>query len=830
MSRSPTGGDPNQLAGGSTLSSARDPEVERLLAENPPREAVVVVQAPRGAAAPSGATGNAVEVKPNAAAPRTSSLPPHTRAATLPPHVRPSSAPSLPEGTAPALRRPTPAELVARASREPPSAAPSQWKERVVFGLKLAALILSATLVLGAAAVFFTIRRYEADLPSVEQLKAGYAPPQVTRVVARDGTLLADLFTERRTVVPITDVPDAAKLAFLAAEDARFYEHSGLNYFGMLRALVANLRSGRTVQGGSTITQQVVKNVLLDSERSYHRKIRETILARRLEQNLTKDEIFGLYLNHIYFGHGRYGIEEAARFYFGKHARQLELPEAALLAGIVAAPERLSPRNSPERALERRAYVLGQMLDKRFVTPELHAATLKAPLRLAPDRAVESELAPEVVARGSALLSDLAGDRARLGGFTVTTTLDAELQAAARKAVRDGLNAYAKRRKLEPPYEATERKAWGPPFRGTPKPHRIYVAVVAAIDDQLGTIDVRVGDVLGRVSLNNEERYNPQRLPPSKFTKPGALLRVSVLASEGSNGPLPLRLELGPQAALVAVDVATREVRALVGSYEALVGGLDRTRTKRQPGSSFKPFVYSYALHARRFTPSSVLEVADPKAEGGKRSVDLRTAIAKSDNAVALALVEQLGAANVVLWAKAAGIESELGATPSLALGAYEVSPLEIANAFATFASGGETASPKLVARIAGVDGVELALPPLPPARRVLTAEEAYLTTSLLREVVQRGTGSRAQALGRPVAGKTGTSNEAKDTWFVGYSPELAVAVWVGYDDALPLGNTESGAVTALPIWTDFMKAALAKRPLTEFARPGSIESARRTR
>jgi penicillin-binding protein 1A len=644
-------------------------------------------------------------------------------------------------------------------------------------------------------------------------------------VLARDGTVLANLFTERRTVIGLGEIPAHAKLAFLAAEDAHFYEHEGLNYLGMLRALIANLRAGRTRQGGSTITQQVVKNVLLDSERSYQRKIRETILARRLEQNLTKDEIFALYLNHIYFGHGCYGVEEAARYYFGKKAAQLDLGEAALLAGLVAAPERFSPRHAPERALERRGYVLGQMLEKQFVTRDLYEEATRTPLRLAPAVERESELAPEVVVHAKKALVQAAGERAERGGFTVFTTVDPELETQARKALRENLDHYAKRQKLVPPFAAGPRRAWGAPFAGSPKPNKIYVGVVEGADDRAGTLDVRVGTILGKVLLAAEERYNPAHLVPSKFAEKGALLRVALLPGrEGDGGPPALRLELGPQSALVAIDIRTREIRALVGSYEAIPGGLDRAlRARRQPGSAFKPFVYSYALHSRRFSPSSVLDLAGPGQDGGVRRLSVRLALAKSDNAAALHLLEQVGAANVVVWAHALGIESELGATPSLALGAYEVTPLELVNGFVTLASGGDYAPPVLVTKIVGPDGQALPLPPLPPGRRALEPEEAYLTTSLLKGVVETGTAQKARALGRPIAGKTGTTNQARDAWFVGYSTELAAGVWVGYDDSWPLGSGEQGGSTALPAFIDFMRAAHKNRPPADFPRPHTI-------
>src|SRR5262245_4209788 len=302
--------------------------------------------------------------------------------------------------------------------------------------LKWMAISGLALAVLGALTVWLVVRHYEADLPSIADLKGNYNPPQMTRVLARDGTLLAEIFTERRTVIPIATLPAHVKLAVLAAEDAGFYEHEGLNYYGMLRALLVNLRSRRTRQGGSTITQQVVKNLLLDPERSFRRKIREVILARQLEQQISKDEILELYLNHIYFGHGRYGIEEAARYYFGKPAREVSLAEGAMLAGLPAGPELYSPRHDATRAQNRRAFVLAQMLDKGFIDQHQHDAAMVEPLRLPPAIEPQGTLAPEVVEIVKRKLKEVIGE-SKKGGFTVTTTIDPRLQAAARKAVRD---------------------------------------------------------------------------------------------------------------------------------------------------------------------------------------------------------------------------------------------------------------------------------------------------------------------------------------------------------------------------------------------------------
>lgn len=707
------------------------------------------------------------------------------------------------------------------------------WVRWVVLGFLVA-------LGVGAAGLFFVFRHYSQGLPSVAQLKNGYDPPQVTRVLAQDGTLLASVFKERRTVIGFDQIPDNTKLAFLAAEDAYFYEHEGLNYVGMARALLANLRAGGTVQGGSTITQQVVKNVLLDSERTLRRKVRETLLATRLEQELTKDEIFWLYMNHIYLGHGRYGIEEAARYYFGKPASRLLLEESATLAGLVASPEHFSPRKDPESALRRRAYVLTQMLNKGFLTQELFTAVNDRALRIAPASDAESELAPEAVSVGKTVLKRAVGDRAPRGGYTVTTTINPELQMMARKAVRDNLDAYAKRHKLVAPFVAKEQKLWGPIFEGEPRAHGIHVGVVEATDDQAGTIDVRVGSVVGRVSLSQEDRYNQTRLPPSKFTRPGAVLRVGLMEQPESGRKVPLRLELGPQAALIAIDLRSRDVVAMVGGYEALNGGLNRAlQARRQPGSAFKPIVYSYALHTRLISPATVIPLQQ-KGHGLEGeppySLSVREALAHSNNEAAIEILREAGQENVVEWARSLGIESPLKATDSMALGAYELTPTELVAAFATFASGGEYVTPRFVEKISGPDGAQVPLPPSPPPRRVIEPEEAYLITSLMGSVVREGTARAARSLGRPVAGKTGTTNQAKsipgvgrvrDAWFVGYSTEIVAGVWVGFDDSRPLGLQESGALTALPAWIDFMKSVHAGKPPTEFVRPNEIVEAR---
>ncbi len=665
------------------------------------------------------------------------------------------------------------------------------------------------------------------SVPDVSQLREGYDPPQTSRIFTADGELLSTMFDERRTVIDFEEIPTVTKLAFLAAEDAHFYEHGGIRYPAVLRALWANVRNGRTAQGGSTITQQVGEIVLLGRSRAYLQKLRELFLAWKLERELTKDEILGLYLNHAYLGHGRHGVEEAALYYFGKKARALNLPESAVLAGILSSPGRYSPRVSPERALSRRAYVLDQMLEKGFIGASAHAAAMASPLRLASPPVAQSSLSPEVVALARKEIRRRERAEGHRGGYTVRTTLDSRLQALGRQAIRETLDEYAERHRLTPPFMESRVRLWGKRFRGTPRRHHIYVGTVEAVDDARSAIRVQVGDLLGEVQLAREKRYNPHGLRPSEFTAPGALLRVRVAHEAPAEGLPQLRLELGPQAALVAIDPRNRDVLALVGSYEGLPGELDRARrARRQPGSAFKPFVYSAAFHTRQWTAATVLPLEWPghgleEAEP-PYSLDLRRALAHSNNEAAQLLLRQVGPERVVDWARQIGIRSRLGKDLSLALGAYEVRPIELANAYATFASGGFWQEPRLLVEV-GRGGERSSAKARAEPWRVMTSAEAYLITSMLQSVVEEGTAQSLQAIGVPVAAKTGTTNQSKDAWLVGYSTELCVAVWVGYDDALPLGAGESGSRTAAPAFARFMRAAHQGHPATRFARPAGI-------
>ena len=714
------------------------------------------------------------------------------------------------------------------------------WLRRLAVALGVLALLG----LVGLAGIFWY---YGRDLPDVASLRQ-YAPPQTTRVLTRDGEVLGEVFTERRTVIPIDDIPRSIIVATLAAEDADFYQHEGLDYPGIIRALLRDLSEGRKAQGASTITQQVVKLHLLSPERTFQRKIRELILARRLEQELTKDEILHLYLNHINYGHGRYGVQEAAQYYFAKDAKDLSLAEATLIAGVPQAPARLSPRGHREAADQRQGYVLRQLTAKREAYwPDIELTAIEAAgeavveLR---DGADEKGIAPELMARVRRELREILGEDAyRRGGYTVHTTLDADLQRSTRQAVQEGLRAYDARQRRQLPLrvprrrQRTELEAVESLREG-----RAYDAEVTGADDERGTIVLDVGGHQAVAHLSEAERFLPERddgdepLTASAAAPVGARARVTIV-DLGRDGERPTaRLELGPQAAAIVMDVRSRDVLALVGGYEAGPGFDRAIQAVRQPGSTFKPLVYALGIHQRRFTPATVMIDAPAvydqwnpqnyetwRHEGDVR---IRTALAKSINLVAVRAIEQVGPEAVVEFGHHLGIESELEPTLTLALGSSGVRPIEMVGAYATFAAGGRWAAPRFIDRIVGPDGRPVPLPDRAPARDVLTPAEAYLTTSMLQSVVADGTGRGAQRLERPVAGKTGTSNEARDAWFVGYTPRIVAGVWVGFDDRRSLGRREGGGRTALPIWVDVVGAAEEGHAADAFPRPSGVETA----
>jgi penicillin-binding protein 1A len=735
-----------------------------------------------------------------------------------------------------------------RASRKPEAAAsrkstpaPAKGKKRsrrwvwVARGL-VAAFFLGSAGLLGAVALF---SYYSRDLPTVDALKR-YDPPQISRVVDRKGRVIAELFEERRTLVPLARVPRVLVLSVLAAEDADFYRHRGLDYAGILRALFRDLTS-QSMQGASTITQQIVKNVLLTPERTLSRKIRELILARRLEQELSKDEILYLYLNHINFGHARYGVQEACRFYFGKDVADIDLAEASLLAGLAQAPTRLSPVRNLKGAKARQRYVLDQLERKHaqywndLSLDEIRGAREREVAIVGRSGVVNT--APEATRIAAQWLDDLVGPTAaRRGGYRIETTLDVDLQAKARAALQHGLAEIDERQGLLAPLKPPKQPA-KPARIGKLVPGKYYDAVVTGADDAAGDLILDVGGHRVFAAIDDLARWNPQRLKPSAFAARGAQVSAAIEMLGDAGTPARARLSLGPQGALVVIDPRSRDVLALIGGDRAEHGWNRAVQAMRQPGSAFKPITYALAIDSGKYTPASlVLDAPEVFAEwkpdnfetwSYAGAVRLREAVAQSINLVAVRVMNDLTPKRVVEFAQGLGLTTELEPSLALSLGASGVRPIELVNAYATFAAAGRYEPYRLVRSITDGRGRKLPLPAREAPRAAIKPESAYVLTSMLQSVVESGTAKAARKLGRPAAGKTGTSNNARDAWFVGYTPEIVAGVWVGYDDHRALGKKESGARAALPIWIEVVQAAVGDRPAAPFPVPANVERAR---
>jgi penicillin-binding protein 1A len=765
------------------------------------------------------------------------------------------------------------------------------WKRALRIGGTVAALGLFAAIAVLVG--LFSYYGSDPKLPDLSRLDT-YRPKQVTRILDRNGKAIGELGNEKRTVVPYDAIPKLLINAVVAAEDADYFQHSGLNYRGMIRAFLEDLVRGRRAQGGSSITQQVVKNLVLSPERTLRRKVQEIILARQLSEKLSKEEVLALYLNQIYYGHGRYGCEEAARYFFGKSVRDINLAEAALLAGLPQSPERLSPRRHPEAAKTRQRYVLGQMAERGYIDRATADRVAAEPIRLARESASARGIAAEAVDVVGAVLAEKLGESAATeSGITVTTTLDGHLQELARASLERGLEDLDARQGFRGPSGHLTGRALDVRRYDLVKAHagglgdsEIVEGIVARVEPdpknvKLGHLYVDAGvrekghealkpPVLPRpsskkgpkakgprptwpsdealaaakegvkegvVDLALEPRYSKGTKALSERFKPGDLVRVRYAADHphAEGRPFPLALELGPEAAMVVMDPTTHEILALVGGYDFHSGGFDRSlRASRQPGSAFKPIVYATAIEAKKITPASIIndapEVYDLwkpqnyEKEEFRGPVRVRTALADSINTVAIKVLSDVGIDQVRAVATRIGITSPIAPDIglSLALGSLTVTPLELCNAYATFADGGQTAKVDRASLVSAIGDQKLPPPQLQPG---LPPEVAYVMVSLMRSVIDEGTARSAVAgkLHRPVAGKTGTSNGQRDAWFVGFTPDLLAAVWVGFDDMKKLGRGEAGGKTAAPIWADFMVKATAGKPTKDFAQPPGV-------
>ena len=709
---------------------------------------------------------------------------------------------------------------------------------------------------------YLLYEHFTDGLPDISLLKS-YQPSLITTVYSDDGSAIAQFFAERRVLIPLEKMPAALKQATLAVEDARFYTHRGIDVVGIARAVWSNLYAGEVVEGASTITQQVAKMLFLTHRKTLERKLREMLLALRMERLLTKDEILEIYLNQTYYGHGAYGVEAAANVYFGKHIDELTLDEAALIAGLPKAPTAYSPYNSPDRARRRRAHVLHRLVEAGYISPEHERQAQETPLRLR-TRQEPVARAPYFVEHVRRYLEEQYGSALLYrGGLKVYSSLDLSLQDTAETAIRAGVVKDDRRRGYRGPlghldlaradqidWEKVRQAPWPEEQSSLTALYRRVKAVVVAMDDKRVQVRWEAGEGVipleamlwaypPHPDLDSEKR---------RLRRPGDALKVGDViladitspAAPGKKAQLALAQEPIVQGALVVLEPQTGYIRALVGGYDYSRSQFNRaTQAIRQPGSAFKPIIYATAMQ-KGYSPAYVIvdspvvyEQADGKIwkpsnyDGRFRgSLTLAEGLAQSVNMVTIKLLEAVGVKNVTEYAKQLGIKSPLTPTLALALGASGLTPLELATAYNVFASQGVRYDPVAVKSVEDPDGRVLEKR-VPVGERVMSEQRAFVMTTMMQGVIQRGTAKSASALGRPLAGKTGTTNDFIDAWFVGYSPNLVAGVWVGIDDQQPLGDHETGARAALPIWVEFMQQALERTPLQEFVTPPHVKLVR---
>ena len=711
----------------------------------------------------------------------------------------------------------------------------------------------------GAAALIGGYLYISQDLPHISSLK-DYRPSIISTVYDENHRKIAEFFRERRVVVELAEVPPLLVKAFVAAEDSRFYQHQGVDPFSILRAALKNLEAGTIKQGGSTITQQVTRSFLLTPERSYIRKIKEVILSYRIEKDFTKEEILFLYLNQIYLGHGAYGVQAAAENYFGKSVKELSLAECAILAGLPQAPTRYSPFRHPEQARARQVYVLNRMVEEEFISRPQANEALAVKLDIKPRRNIYVEEVPFYTEHVRRYVEAKYGaDTLYTQGLQIYTAVNIDLQKAAEQEVNKGLQDLDKRQgyrgplKSVPPaeIEAVAREQQAEIDRTGLEPGMVVQAVVTQVSDAAKSVTVRVGREQGAIALADMDwarKPNPdvshldaKVRQPSTALKAGDVILVKVKERpKAAREPWRLALEQEAlvQGALLCIETGTGRVKAMVGGRDFTENQFNRAiQSRRQPGSSFKPVIYAAALDRKFndprkvYTPATVIIDSAVVFEDRVRDQTwkpknyrdtfygptlLREALAQSRNVVTVKILQDIGVDYAIDYARKLGITSELTRTLSLALGSSGVSLLELTRGYSVFANQGQLIEPLFTVKIVDRDGNVLE-EAVPDRRQVIEKDTAFLMTSLLESVVQHGTGQRIKALGRPSAGKTGTTNDMYDAWYIGYTPNMVTGVWVGFDTEAPLGKAETGASAASPIWLGFMKRATVGVPIRNF-------------
>lgn len=772
--------------------------------------------------------------------------------------------------------------------------------------------------ILGISTVTGVFYYFSKELPKLDKL-SDYKPKIKTKIFSSDSEFIGEFYVENREVIDILEVPKIMIDAIIAAEDKSFFEHHGIDYLGILRAAIKNIQAGGVVQGASTITQQVAKTFLLSSERKFKRKIKEAILAYRIETNFSKQEILHLYLNQIFFGHNSFGIKVAAKNYFGKEVADLNIAECAMLAALPKAPTTNSPFVNPEKARYRQLYVLKRMLEEKFITEDQYKQAKDYELNLKEYENVTINKTPYFTEHIRRYLKSRYGDIAVYEeGLNVYTTVDYKLQKTAREALLKGILDHNERQgyrgvtrhladeEVDEFIGATKEDS-GLAELEINKAYKDY-AVVTKVNDKEKTINIQLGVHKGFIELSdlkiqtpfegNIPPYKVQKAKPSEVFKAGDVIDVKVtdvkiedLQKKEKSYKFSLFQEPLGEAALFSMDISNGFVRSMVGGYDFEKSEFNRAiQAHRLPGSAFKPVIYAAALdwkpkeEGKYFTPATIIyDTASVYDDGkwkpsnyGKQfrgAVSLRTALAKSVNLPAIKVLTTIGVDYVKEYAKKLNIDADINSDPTAALGSSAMTLEELTKVYGIFASGGLSIEPVFVTKILDRDGkvLEEYVPfeerpeykaameaPTPKVdevideeavvagveikdvevktdevksdpRRVMTAGTAYLMTSLLQSVVQEGTGARVKsAFGSlPLGGKTGTTNNCIDAWFIGFSPEIVTGVWVGIDERMSLGEVETGSRAAAPIWIDYMKEALKGKPVKNFPVPEGVEFAK---
>ncbi len=720
-----------------------------------------------------------------------------------------------------------------------------------------AVLIVFVLAAVTAACVYFYLNE---DLPKISSL-TDYHPPIITTVYSDDNRKIAEFYKERRIILPLEEIPETLKQAFIAAEDARFYKHKGIDITSIIRAFIA-IEAGTIVQGGSTITQQVTKSFLLSPEKSYTRKIKEAILAYRIEKTFSKDEVLFLYLNQIYLGHGAYGVEAASENYFGKSARELNLAECAILAGLPQAPSRYSPFRHPEKAKQRQIYVLNRMVAEKYISNIQATEAIDRELDIKPRRNWFIEEVPFYTEHVRRYVDQTYGPNALYTqGLKIYTAVNIDMQKIAREEITKGLLDLDKRQGYRGPLQhlspdqADKTNAYldelqaeidkqGPLEQGS-----IVKGVVTAVNEKKKTVLVRMGSDGGVISVKNMRwarkpdprvaYYDVRINRPERVLRPGDVVLVKLRKKSKADKVWQLGLEQDPlaQAALLCLESESGHVKVLIGGRDFRESQFNRAvQSRRQPGSAFKPIIYSAAID-KGYTPATLMYDSPivfedtgndftwkPKnyKETFAGPTLVRKALVKSLNVITVKILQDIGVDYVIDYARLFGITSELSPNLSIALGSSGLSLLELTVAYSVFNNLGYRVQPIFITKILDRNG-NILEENNTTREKVIDKSTAYIMTNLLEGVVKNGTGRRVRALKRPAAGKTGTTNDLIDAWFVGFTPRYVTGTWVGFDEEASLGKGETGSRSASPIWLEFMQRILKDKPIRAFQVPDDV-------